>query len=171
MTQSSIPPNLNLARKWRVFRSMDRADRIILMEALMLPVAISWGFRLLGVSRTQAWLRRCASVRVAGDPFRDNPRRGIVSALRAQRLVKRKVGIGGTCLVRSLTLWTMLLRRGVETHLRVGIRKTAGKFEAHAWMELDGEPVNESIEVVRTYDAYPKAVSFDGWRGWLGNIH
>jgi hypothetical protein len=59
----------------------------------------------------------------------------------------------------------------VETDLRVGIRKTAGKFEAHAWMELDGEPVNESIEVVRTYDAYPKAVSFDGWRGWLGNIH
>ena len=32
----------------------------------------------------------------------------------------------------------MLRRRGMNPELRIGARKEAERFEAHAWVELDG---------------------------------
>ena len=44
---------------------------------------------------------------------------------------------GGTCLPKSLALAWMLRRRGVSAAVRIGVR-TAGGFEAHAWVEVEG---------------------------------
>ena len=108
---------------------MDREARALLVEASLLPVLVPAGFRVFGVSRTQAYLRRWAMSWRAERQRPSEPRRTILAARRAQRAVKRSLGIEGACLSRSLTLWTLLLRRGVETELRVGIRKTDGKVE------------------------------------------
>ena len=167
MTQISIPLVTDFWRKWRTLRSMDGTARRLLFEALLLPPAILLGFKLLGVSRTQGFLRRWASSQSSGKEFAAEPQRGIALALQAQRLARRKARVGDTCLVRSLTLWALLLRRGVDTQLRVGIRKTGTSFEAHAWLELRGEPLNESPSVVGTYQAFPRPVSFDAWRDML----
>lgn len=53
-----------------------------------------------------------------------------------------------SCLVRSVALGDLLRRRGV-THacLRVGVRWVEGEFRAHAWVELDGQPVGDAPEV------------------------
>jgi hypothetical protein len=63
-----------------------------------------------------------------------------------------------------MTLWAMLLRRGVELDLRVGFRKKAGKTEGHAWVEYDGIPINERESEARTFEVYEAPVHFDGWR-------
>jgi len=136
---------------------------VLLVEAGLLPVVIPAGFRLLGVSRTQAWLRRWTLFPAAGFQVRRDSREAILLARQAQRVVKRKLGIQGPCLVRSLTLWTLLLRRGVETELRVGVRKRNGKVEAHAWVEFQGVPVNENESVVGSYEVYPLPLAFDEW--------
>ena len=44
------------------------------------------------------------------------------------------------CLVRSLVLVSLLARRGVEGRLLLGVR-TEPEFEAHAWVEVGGEPL------------------------------
>ena len=85
----------------------------------------------------------------------------ILSARRAQSAVRTNWGIGGACLVRSLTLWAMLLRRGIEADLRVGIRRREGKVEGHAWLEYGGLPLNEESSVVGTYSVHDRPVSFD----------
>jgi len=48
-----------------------------------------------------------------------------------------------TCLERSLALWWLLARRGVASQLRIGVRKTGEKFEAHAWVEHGGAAIGE----------------------------
>jgi hypothetical protein len=72
--------------------------------------------------------------------------------------------VGGTCLVRSFTLWALLLRRGSPARVQVGMRKRDGKIEGHAWVELSGQPVNESPEAVKTYQAPKEPIEFDQWR-------
>jgi hypothetical protein len=43
------------------------------------------------------------------------------------------------CLARSVALHQMLERRGVTgSRIRVGVRMNEGRFEAHAWVELNG---------------------------------
>jgi hypothetical protein len=83
---------------------------------------------------------------------------------RIQQMVWRSTGIGGNCLVGSLTLWTLLLRRGLSADLRVGFRKHNGKIQGHAWVEFDDQPINEAIEKARTFVAYDRPASFDLWR-------
>jgi hypothetical protein len=51
------------------------------------------------------------------------------------------------CLVRSLTLARMLARRGVATDVRVGVRTDDQGFAAHAWVEWEGLPLNDTADV------------------------
>jgi hypothetical protein len=152
-----------LIRKLEAFWSLTTADRLTLVEALALPIGISLGFWVLGVPRTQGLLRRWA---LGGKTavFPADRELEILKACRAQRIVKRSTGIAGNCLVRSLTLWTILLRRGLSTNLRVGFRKRDGRIQGHAWVEYDDAPINEDINETRTFVPYSQPVSFDLWR-------
>jgi hypothetical protein len=40
-----------------------------------------------------------------------------------------------TCLTQALALHILLRREGLQSRIRIGVRKDAGHFEAHAWVE------------------------------------
>lgn len=46
-----------------------------------------------------------------------------------------------TCLRQALTLQILLARAGIAAELRIGARSAAGQIQAHAWVEVDGRPV------------------------------
>lgn len=146
----------------RRFVLLPPADKILLVETLGLTVFIGVAFRLAGVPRTQACLRWWSQRRSLHNM--PEPEAWITRAIRAQRMVRRATGLGGMCLARSLNLWALLRRRGVELELRVGYRTQKGNIEGHAWLEYAGAPVNESPAVVDTYVVQPGAVAFDAWR-------
>jgi len=158
----TIPkPNLTSLRR---FLSLDRAFRLLVTETVGLSLFIAVAFRLAGVPRTQAALRKWSGSVMAWPDARPC----IPASLRAQKMVKRATGLGGMCLARSLTLWTLLRRRGIETELRIGYRKRDGKIEGHAWLEHDGAPVNDEAEVLRSYTVAASPVAFDAWRSIRG---
>jgi hypothetical protein len=64
-------------------------------------------------------------------------------ALRLGNAVSRTLRVLPTdsrCLVQSLVLSRLLSARGLPTRLVIGAR-TSPEFEAHAWVEYDGQPV------------------------------
>ncbi|MEQ8742356.1 lasso peptide biosynthesis B2 protein [Parasphingorhabdus sp.] len=60
------------------------------------------------------------------------------------RTIKRRFPnmLNGNCLSQSLALWWLLARKGIATTLHIGAHRKEGEFKAHAWVELDGEPIN-----------------------------
>jgi len=56
-----------------------------------------------------------------------------------------------TCLHRSLVVWWLLRRRGLESELRFGVRKRGEVFEAHAWVEHAGGVVNDQPMTAEEY--------------------
>lgn len=58
------------------------------------------------------------------------------------------------CLARSLALQWMLRRRGVESELRIGVRRSDGALSAHAWIECGGIPVNDDVGVASAYAVF-----------------
>jgi hypothetical protein len=136
----------------------------MMIEALLLAIYIWIGSRVVGVPRTQAAVRRWAA---QTGPDKISAVDLIRDARRAQRIVKILTGIGGNCLVRSLTLWSILLRRGLPTDLRVGFRKRAGRIEGHAWLEHEGAPINEAISETLTYQPYDRPMNYDYLRSHL----
>lgn len=58
------------------------------------------------------------------------------------------------CLEQSLTLYILLRRCGVPVELRLGVQPYP--FNAHAWVERNGEPVNEAAEDVAHFLPLPE---------------
>ena len=57
------------------------------------------------------------------------------------------------CLVRSLALSRLLEREHVTGwHVRIGVRERTGRFEAHAWVELDAEILADSSTHVASFE-------------------
>jgi hypothetical protein len=112
------------------------------------------GLRVLGLSRLLRFLDRRNSAVAAADAPR---------AVRWIPVAARYVPGGASCLVRSLALLGILHRFGAE--LRIGIGNTSPVLDAHAWVEVDGIPVNDSADVALRHPPFaqpllrPRAVA------------
>ena len=69
----------------------------------------------------------------------------------AVRAASRRVP-GATCLTQSLALHCLLTRAGHHSQLRIGANKDQeGRFQAHAWVEYEGEPLLSSAGEIASY--------------------
>lgn len=57
---------------------------------------------------------------------------------------------GASCLPRSLVLWGLLRTRGAVIRFGVAQAPPQG-IAAHAWVELDGRPINDAPNVTDRY--------------------
>jgi len=149
-----------ILRKLRTLRSFGWSGTYLIAEATLLTVVIPVGFRLVGVGPTQAGLRRWASI-PRTQQGSENLQTVTLAARRARWMVQSISGFKGSCLTRSLVLWTLLRRRGVDSDLRVGFRRREQRLEGHAWVEYEGVPLNEDPTVVQTYSVSEKSTTFD----------
>ncbi|MEN6553602.1 MAG: lasso peptide biosynthesis B2 protein [Methanobacterium sp.] len=55
-----------------------------------------------------------------------------------------------TCLTRALTAQILLAGQNYHSNLKIGVSKSSGEFEAHAWLESDNKIVLGESEVEYT---------------------
>ena len=49
------------------------------------------------------------------------------------------------CLPRALTLHWLLRQNGFDSTLKIGAQKRDATLHAHAWVEVDGQPIGEDV--------------------------
>ena len=121
-------------------------DRILFVKVWVLLCCVALLLRLLDYKRTSLLLERLSLSRAWQANTTED---GMAYALRLGRLTQvsgRYVPANGTCLRQSLLVWWLLRRKGLQAELRIGVRKHPA-FVAHAWVELDGLPVNDDFDV------------------------
>jgi hypothetical protein len=133
-----------MRRKWRLARELSAAEWWILWQAVGLLLIVSLGLRVFGLKRVQAHLLK----HIPGQPKRlESPPRVIAQIVNGTaRIVRAK------CLARSLVLWWLLKRRGIDSQIRMGIRKENGALLAHAWVELDHVVLNDRADIDIEYE-------------------
>jgi hypothetical protein len=148
-----------MLRKWKKFQELSWAETFLLAQALwLLPINVL-GLRILGFRRWQSVLERMIA----------KPRTNSADVVTAQGIA-RVVNIAAAqmfhavCLPRSMTLWWMLGRRGIASELRIGVRKEADIFTAHAWLECQGIVLNDSAEVGTDFTVFTER--FDSINEW-----
>jgi hypothetical protein len=112
----------------------------------LLPL-LAGAMRLFGFRRTYIVLGR-RSARRGRDPGARSPQH--IAAL-VVHVNRHLLPYQSRCLLESLTLWYVLRRNGYPAELLLGARTLLGPFEAHAWVELDGEVLNDSGNVRDVY--------------------
>ncbi len=149
---------MNLSRKWGHFAALSASECRLLMRACSMLVLVDLELRLRGWRRCHARLAAWATRNAAPTDF--TPERIAWLVARAAR----NVPWPATCLRRSLVLWALLARAGVATELRLGFRRQAGAFEAHAWVERDGVPLNDRRDIHEHYTVAEQALTPGDWR-------
>jgi hypothetical protein len=140
------------APRWKRYWLLSQSIGIVLLTRL--------GLRLCGFNRWYAFLKRVTKHTHVRKLARATPavEATIQMTLQAMRRTTRYRFVGGNCLSRSLALWWLLYRQGIACDLRIGVRKQDSQFQAHAWIEYQGQPLNEHREVHQHYFAFSQAI-------------
>jgi hypothetical protein len=121
------------------FRSLDRSDRRLVLEAASLMAFVWIGLRLIRFPTLRRMLDRYAGSPAPGSVCRSHP--SAVGPVRwAITATAARLPVAATCLVQALAADAMLRRKGLEPALFIGVRIRDGAvpFEAHAWVECEG---------------------------------
>ena len=123
-----------MTRAARLVRLASWERRVVARALVLLPL-MALRLRLLGLRRARL---------AAAPQSRPIPAAHADSTVRAERIarlvdiVAREGPWSASCLPASLTLQRLLLEAGIESEMRLGVRKVAGRLDAHAWVECDG---------------------------------
>lgn len=126
----------------RRFRKLPAPAREIFLRAAALLPWVALRLRLQGFQTTKNSLQVSAR-NISPTNVSENSERAALAA----RMVRAaaRYGIGNpSCLEESLVLLHLLSAQGIPAQLRIGVKKNIPKFEAHAWVECGGVPLNES---------------------------
>ena len=139
-----------MRRRLARLRSLSAAQWRLVMTSMVLVPAVQISLRFRGFNRTASALAARSERRaVPTEPALVRP------AAEAVGLVAGRSVIGARCLGRSLVLWFLLRRRGVDAELVVGAdMPRGGEFSAHAWVEVAGEPVNDAPDVRERFGSF-----------------
>jgi hypothetical protein len=144
--------------RFRRFSALEHPARKLFLRAAVLLPLVGMSLRWRGFRATQAALQRFLS---NTNPEHDPALISKDAAMTAHMVnaADRHGLVHPSCLAKSLTLWWLLERQGIASHLRIGIRKEREKFEAHAWVEREGAALNEPDEHHHHYAAFDAAFS------------
>jgi hypothetical protein len=145
-------------KRFRRFSALERPAQRLFLRAMVLLPLVALSLRGRGFQATQASLKLFLS---DAHPEHDPALASKDAAVTAHMVnaADRHGLVHPSCLAKSLTLWWLLARQGIPSHLRIGIRKEEEKFEAHAWVECDGAALNEPDEHHQHYAAFDAAFS------------
>jgi hypothetical protein len=138
------------------FNALERRDQELFLGAYCLLPLISFSLRWRGFGKTKAFLEQFLSV-MHGSQNPDAQKRAVRTTQMVQAAGQHGIG-HPSCLEISLVLWWLLARQGIASDLRVGIRKSGGTFEAHAWVECGGAIMNET-ETHHRFAAFDTALA------------
>ncbi len=131
------------------------AERRLLLKAGLLLGGIKLGLWLLDFQALQGLLSRVAEAPIGLRKVESASTERVVWAV---ELAGRYLPIAGTCLTQALTTKVLLARRGHQTILHIGVvTKEQEEFQAHAWLESEGEVVIGGHELKR----YTTLASFE----------
>lgn len=144
---------------WRKFHQLSWLERWLLVQALLLLPLMALALRLLGFRRLQIALVNLTSINCM--LVSNKTQAALAQAYSTVRIVRAAVRYGpyhANCLQHSLTLWWLLRCQGIESDLRIGVRKEASRFEAHAWVDYLGFTLNDSSDIHQRFAAFDHAI-------------
>ena len=147
---------VSIYRQWRALQSWERSTFVRAVVFLPVMVFALHFLRLTSISRWASAETTNLATRTA------NPMQPERCAQIVAYVATRVIG-DGSCLPQALLLCRLLRSCGWPARLRLGARTSERKFEAHAWVELNGAALGPGSKDFVAFDR------FDDERGNLGS--
>jgi hypothetical protein len=151
--------------KWLRFWMLPALERETVFRAVAILPLTEVGLRVIGFRRWKQFIELFFMPAARRHELEPGAQLEMAERIAGAVRSAERNGLGTpNCLERSLTLWWLLQRVGIEAELHIGARKNEARFEAHAWVEVRGEVLNESPEVHKHYARFDAPIAAD-WEG------
>jgi len=147
---------------WKAFqryRTLDPEARSLFGQAVILLLRVTISLRSRGFKKTKEALEKKLLSVPASELPGPLPGEKVQKTCRMVKAAARYGFVRPTCLVESLALWYLLQKQGIPALLRIGVRKSSERFDAHAWVESQGSALNQSEEQHQHYAAFDTGFS------------
>ena len=133
-------------RRVRKFLSLSLREKLLLVEAVILVLAIRVGLTLLPFSTLQKLLAKVTKKHIdqerKGRPSIDQMAWAVAAA---SHCIPK-----ATCLTQALAIQILFMREGYPASVQIGVTKgDRGELQAHAWVESQGKTINTGSEINR----------------------
>lgn len=143
-----------MATKFAKLRALPGARQRLLLVALPTLPLLWVALRLFGFTRLHRWLDIPPASGKAPHSFEEAAAIGSLINSATFHLLGPN-----NCLIRSMYLHRVLRLRGVASELRIGMRLSDNRLDAHAWVEVDGRPVNDAPDIGARYVAFEQPLA------------
>lgn len=170
MSKSVLTVIIQKTRTWRRFSLY---ERYLLLQALILLPLVALSLKLWGLKHTHSLLTYFLSPKslfcaTSSSKVGNRENSAFIfggetccistcsQILTTANIVKiaTKYYNWATCLRKSLVLWYLLRLQGIAAQLQIGTRLDGGEFQAHAWVEYQGDVVGDRQEVQQYYATF-----------------
>ena len=127
------------------FRQLSGREKKLFWACWRLLPRILFKVRRMGANDTREWLTSQDLRKQVGGLLTE-PSRKAEEAQNLARLVNVAARYGlfkVRCLERSLLIEALCQARGIDCELKFGVNNDGRPFMAHAWVELDGQPLGD----------------------------
>ena len=135
-------------------RELTGAERRMLVVSLVATPFVAAGLAVFGFRRLHAVMARRPRPRSARFSTAQAEESRARSAAKVVAIAAGRGPVRASCLRRSLLLWWLLRRDGIQTALRVGVSRVNGTLHAHAWIEHGGRPLNDADDIALRFPAF-----------------
>jgi hypothetical protein len=136
--------------KLSTIRSLSPFERRTLYITVLLLPALKIAINVWSYRRVTAVLVRTSQGRTKAT----DPEQVIAGSVRIVRAAANYRALRATCLTRSMALWWLLRRQGIESEIRFGVKRGDDGIAAHAWVEQGRRVLNDRADVRKTYAAF-----------------
>ena len=114
-------------------------------------LVLAWWCLSVRRQRLDRWLFQDAMLADIGNFPSPADQRSITRSARWINTAARYPRPWAKCLQRSLALCLLLERRGFNTQLKIGVRKSDDELQAHAWVEYCGRVLNDRQDISQRF--------------------
>ena len=135
---------MNTQRLRKLFQLSFR-ELLVLIQALLLLPLVRIALRFTTVARLQTTKAMSLSFNAG------------LSVETIARMVQIAANHGiyrAKCLEQSLVLHWFLLRQGIASRIVIGTRKENGQVQVHAWVKVNGVPLNDHEDVEQRFPSF-----------------
>lgn len=147
---------MSAINSWRKLKELSGSELMVLIQGLLFLPLVALGIKCFGFRRFYGAIANYT-------PRKDQVqgKEGVKQARAIAKLVEIASRYGlykPNCLQKSLLLWWFLRQRGIESELRIGVRKKAELLEAHAWVEYQGWILNDRSDVDQQFAPFAGSI-------------
>jgi len=145
-----------VVRKGCTWSRLSIEEHLILLPALILLPLIALLLQALGLNKTQSLLMKLVASSVSPVTTKQEQ---IWLTVRMVKIATRYYRLWNNCLRESLLLWWLLYCQGIVSELRLGVQNQQEQFQAHAWVEYNGYPLNELEDVRQRFATFNQPIN------------